>query len=77
MNVMAKSNPTLTQSGLLDVLLKHQRYQVIELARRRAHRKELQAAFWRTLRWPFRVITARTRVDNSGEPLVRTVPRHT
>ena len=33
MNVMAKSNRTLTQSGLLDVLLKHQRRKVILLAR--------------------------------------------
>jgi hypothetical protein len=33
MNVMAKSNPTLTQSGLLEVLLKHQRRKVIRLAR--------------------------------------------
>jgi hypothetical protein len=30
---MTKSNPTLTQSGLLDVLLKHQRRKVIQLAR--------------------------------------------
>jgi hypothetical protein len=33
MNVMAKSNLTLTQSGLLEVLLKHQRRKVIQLAR--------------------------------------------
>jgi hypothetical protein len=33
MNVMAKSNRTLTQSGLLDVLLKQQRRKVIQLAR--------------------------------------------
>jgi hypothetical protein len=33
MNVMAKSNRTLTQSGLLEVLLKHQRRKVIMLAR--------------------------------------------
>jgi len=32
MNVMAKSNLTLTQSGLLEVLLKHQRRKVILLA---------------------------------------------
>jgi hypothetical protein len=30
--------PTLTQSGLLAVLLQRQRYKVIQLARRRAHR---------------------------------------
>ena len=33
MNVMTKSNLTLTQSGLLEVLLKHQRRKVIQLAR--------------------------------------------
>jgi hypothetical protein len=33
MNVMAKSNRTLTQSGLLEVLLKHQRRKVIQLSR--------------------------------------------
>jgi hypothetical protein len=33
MNVMAKSNLTLTQSGLLEVLLKHQGRKVIQLAR--------------------------------------------
>ena len=33
MNVMPKSNPTLTQSGLLEVLLNHQRLKVIQLAR--------------------------------------------
>jgi hypothetical protein len=33
MNVMTKSNLTLTQSGLLEVLLKHQRRKVILLAR--------------------------------------------
>ena len=35
--VMTKSNLTLTQSGLLAVLLQRQRYKIIELARRRAH----------------------------------------
>ena len=33
MNVMTKSNLTLTQSGLLEVLLKHQRRKVIQLTR--------------------------------------------
>ena len=33
MNVMAKSNRTLTQSGLLEVLLKRQRRKVIQPAR--------------------------------------------
>jgi len=33
MHVMTKSNLTLTQSGLLEALLKHQRRKVIQLAR--------------------------------------------
>ena len=49
--VMTKSNLTLTQSGLLAVLLQRQRHKVIELARRNAHRKRVHAAFWNTLTW--------------------------
>jgi hypothetical protein len=77
--VMRKSTPTLTltQSGLLAVLLQRQRDVVIQLARRQAHRKHMRAAFWSTLTWPFRALTARTLVDDSAKPFVRTVPRHT
>jgi hypothetical protein len=39
--VMTKSNLTLTQSGLLPVLLKRQRHKVIELAQRRPHGRAL------------------------------------
>src|SRR5438445_7408252 len=63
---MTKSTPTLTQSGLLAVLLQRQRYAVIELARRHAHRQDLRAAFWETLTWPFRALTARTLVNYTG-----------
>src|SRR5882757_7378234 len=63
---MTKSTPTLTQSGLLAVLLQQQRYAVIELARRHAHRQHLLAAFWKTLTWPFRALTARTLVNYTG-----------
>jgi hypothetical protein len=52
--------PTLTQNGLLVVLLEHQRRKVIQLAQRRAHRKHVRAALWSTLTWPFRALTART-----------------
>ena len=48
---MTKSTPTLTQSGLLAVLLQRQRYRVFQLAQRSAHRKRVQAAFWNTLTW--------------------------
>jgi len=76
---MRKSTPTLTltQSGLLAVLLERQRYAVIQLARRHAHRQHLRAAFWSALTWPWRALTARRLVDDSTEPFVRTVPRHT
>ena len=63
---MTKSTPTLTQSGLLAVLLQRQRHAVIELARRHAHRQHLHAAFWKTLTWPFRALTARTLVNYTG-----------
>jgi hypothetical protein len=63
---MTKSTLTLTQSGLLAVLLQRQRYAVIELARRHAHRQHLRAAFWKTLTWPFRALTARTLVNYTG-----------
>jgi hypothetical protein len=76
---MTKSTPTLTltQSGLLAVLLQRQRYAVIQLARRRTHRKQMRAAIWNTLTWPYRALTARMHVGDSAEPFVRTVPRHT
>ena len=59
--VMRKSTPTLTltQSGQLAVLLQRQRDAVIQLDRH-AHRKHMRAAFWKTLTWPFRALTART-----------------
>ena len=65
---MTKSTPTLTltRSGLLAVLLQRQRYAVIQLARRHAHRQHLRAAFWKTLTWPFRAFTARTLVNYTG-----------
>ncbi len=44
--------PTLTQSGLLAVLLQRQRYKVIQLAQRGAHRKHVRAAVWSILTWP-------------------------
>ena len=76
---MTKSTPTLTltQSGLLAVLLQRQRYAVIHLAWRRAHRQHMRAAFWRALTWPWRALTAPRLVDDSAEPIVGSVPRHT
>lgn len=77
MRITRKLNPTLTQSGLLAVLLQRQRYKVIQLAQRRAHRSYMRAALWNTLTWPYRALTASTLIGDSAEPFVGTVPRHT
>ena len=60
---MTKSTLTLTQSGLLAVLLQRQRYKVFQLARRSAHRKRVRAAFWNTLTWSRPAFTATKLVD--------------
>jgi hypothetical protein len=77
MNVMRKSTLTLTQSGLLTVLLEHQRRKVIESARRHARREHLRAVLSSTLTRPFRTLTVRAPSDDSEERSVETVPRHT
>ena len=74
---MRKLTQTLTQSGLLAVLLQRQRQAVIELDQRRAHRKHMHAVLWNTFTWPYRVLRAPRLVDVSAEPFVRTIPRHT
>ena len=66
---MTKSTPTLTQSGLLAVLLQRQCDRVFELARRSAHRKRVHAAFWNTLSWARRAITAPKLVDGPAPHL--------
>ena len=72
---MTELTPTLTQSGLLAVLLQRQRYNAIQLARRRAHRKRLRVASWNILTCPFRALTAPRLVNEPAEPFVETVPR--
>jgi|RhiMetdeSRZDD1v2_1073273.scaffolds.fasta_scaffold81727_7 hypothetical protein len=47
--VITKSNLTLTQSGMLSLLLERQRCRVIELARRRAHWDHLRSTLSGTL----------------------------
>ena len=74
---MTKSTPTLTQSGLLAVLLQRQRYKVFQLARRRAHRKHVRAAFWSTLTWLWHALTTPKLLDDSPKPIVRVRRRHT
>ena len=75
--VMTKSNLTLTQSGLLAVLLQRQRYKITQLAQRHAQRIQVRAPFWTTLTRRWRALTARTLVDESARPSVGTVPRYT
>jgi hypothetical protein len=67
---MTNSIPTLTQSGLLALLLQRQRYKVVLLAWRRGRRKHMRAALWSTLTWPWRALTAAVAVRDSGEPLL-------
>jgi len=74
---MTELTPTLTQSGLLAVLLQRQRYHAIQLARRRAHRRHLHAFFWSILTCPFRPLTAPRLVNHFVDPYVGTVPRRT
>jgi hypothetical protein len=74
---MTELTPTLTQSGLLAVLLQRQRCNAIQLARRRAHRRHLHAVFWSILTCPFRALTAPRFINDSAQPFVETVPRCT
>ena len=75
-HVLAKSTPTLTQSGLLAVLLQRQHDKAVELAKRRADRGQKRSAFSSALTW----LLARPRAANSGRPFRRgvggTLPRH-
>ncbi len=68
---MRKLTPTLTQSGLLAVLLQRQRYKISQLAWRRAQRKHMRAALWITLTWPWRALTAPVPVRHSRRALRR------
>jgi hypothetical protein len=74
--VRARSTPTLTQSGLLAVLLQRQRRKVIELATRRAQQENSRFAFSGALTW----LLARGREALAGRPFRRGVgaalPRH-
>jgi hypothetical protein len=76
-NYVMTSPATLTQSGLLAVLLQRQRRKVIESVRRRTRREQVRAVFWSTLTWPWRSLTAATLVEDSAKPMIETVPRRT
>jgi hypothetical protein len=68
---------TLTQSGLLAVLLEHQRYKAMQLDWRHARREKMRVAFWSALGRLFHVRAVRTPTDDSPKPLIGTIPRHT
>ena len=68
---------TLTQSGLLAVLLQRQRYKAIQWAWRRAHPEKMRAAFLRKLKSLFHLRRIRSHVGDSAKPLIGTIPRHT
>ena len=67
---------TLTQSGLLAVLLERQRYAAIQWAHHRARREKLRETFRRTFASLLHSRRARTLVDERAKPLIGTVPRH-
>ena len=71
---MRKLTPTLTQSGLLAVLLQRQRYKTSQLACRRSQRNQMRAALWSTLTWPWRALTAPVPVRHSRRALRRILP---
>jgi hypothetical protein len=68
---------TLTQIGLLAVLLQRQRYKAIELTLRRARREKMHATVWTTLKRLFHVRALQAPTSDSAKPLIGTVPRHT
>jgi hypothetical protein len=72
--VMRKLTPTLTQSGLLAVLLERQRYKTSQLALRRAQHKHMQATLWSTLILPLQALTVPVRVRHSRRALRRIPP---
>jgi len=75
--VMTKSNLTLTQSGLLAVLLQRQRHKKFELAQRHPDGRQVRARFWSSLARRWRALSVRPLIDGSTKPSVGTVPRHT
>jgi hypothetical protein len=70
-NVMTKSIQTLTQSGMLAVLLQRERYKVFQWARQSAHRKRVHAAFWDSLSRARLAFVAPKPVDEGAPHLNR------
>jgi hypothetical protein len=70
---MRELTPTLTQSGLLAVLLQRQRYKKSQMACRRAQRKHMHAAFWGILTWSWRAL-ATPLIGRQSHRTLRRVP---
>ena len=68
---MRRLTPTLTQSGLLAVLLQRQRDKISQMDLHRARRNRMRAALWSTLTWPWRALTAPVTVRHSRRALPR------
>jgi hypothetical protein len=73
----ATAIPTLTQSGLLAVLLERQHYKAIQSAWRRVRREKVRAALWKTFTWLLHARAVRTVARDSAKPLIGTVAHHT
>ena len=71
---MRKLTQTLTQSGLLAVLLQRQSYKISQLARRGAQRNQMRATLWSILTWPWQALTAPMPVRHSRRALRRIPP---
>jgi hypothetical protein len=56
---LREKESTLTQSGLLAMLLQHQHRKAIEMARRRAQREQLRVTFWSNLTWLWHALIVR------------------
>jgi hypothetical protein len=76
-NYVRTSVATLTQSGLLALLLQRQRYKVIELARRRAHREQARVAFRSRLNWLLALAHGAIAVRPFRRGFGESVPRRT
>jgi len=72
---MRKLTPTLTESGLLAVLLRRQRDKIGQLAWRRAQRNQMPTGLWSTLTWPWRALMAPVPVRDSPRAIRRILPR--
>lgn len=70
---MTESTLTLTQSGLLGLMLEHHHWKAYQAARRCAYLKRLGAAFRKNLTWASRTRTTPTPLPDSAEPVTATV----